>query len=862
MCDSQIRSNSVFGMTANGSDRADAALRRDVRLLGDILGRILVEQEGQQLLDEEEHIRLLARDARASGESARHDELRRAVSALGPERQALVLRAFGVYFQLVNLAEQHHRLRRRRQYEHEQRVPRESLAEAVARLVQAGIEAEELERAARGLSLELVLTAHPTEATRRTVLAAHLRLARLLGQLDDASLTPARRRRVEAALAEEVTLLWQTDEIRSRRPHVVDEIRHGLWFFEQSVLRVAELLLADYRRLLPGAPAPFRFGTWIGGDLDGNPAAGPETIAEALDQARKLAFETYADEVRELARAIGISSTIAEPSPELTASIAEDELALPEYTAELEDRNLDEPYRRKLSFVWRRLRNGLESAGVDYASASELAADLDVIDRSLRASRAERVADGRLAALRRRVELFGFHIAKLDVRVHARELRTGSERMVATFAAVRRARERHGAGACDTLIVSGTSAPADVLAALDLADEQGLEVSLVPLFETIDSLRSAAPTVEALLEDARYARLVERRRARLEVMVGYSDSGKDGGYLTAQWEIHRAQRALAELAKRRGIELTVFHGRGGSAGRGGGPTHAAILAQPAGHPPGRLKLTEQGETVSFKYGLPGLAYRNLEAALSATLVSAFPDVAGAEPPDGAPEVLTSLSDEAYRRYRSLVWEDEAFVSFFRQFTPIDELALLEIGSRPARRPAAEDYLASLRAIPWVFAWTQNRCLLPAWYGCGSAFASLDTRELRHLYGAWPFFRSLVENLEMTLAKSSLEIATGYLELVDPGPDRERLFGEIRAEHGRTVSAVLEIVDAQGLLDRHPVVQRSVRLRNPYVDPMNAVQIELLRRYRDPTTPESERDEVRRPLLRSVAGVAAALRNTG
>jgi phosphoenolpyruvate carboxylase len=848
-------------MSANGSDRADVPLRRDVRLLGEILGRILVEQEGQELLDEEEHIRLLARDARASGESARHDEVRRAVSALGPERQALVLRAFGVYFQLVNLAEQHHRLRRRRHYEHEQRVPRESLAEAVARLVQAGIEAAELERAARSLSLELVLTAHPTEATRRTVLAAHLRLARLLGQLDDTSLTPARRRRVEAALAEEVTLLWQTDEIRSRRPHVVDEIRHGLWFFEQSLLRVAELLLADYRRLLPGAPPPFHFGTWIGGDLDGNPAAGPETIAEALEQARKLALETYADEVRELARAIGISSTIAEPSHELATSIAEDELALPEYTAVLEDRNLDEPYRRKLSFVWRKLRNGLEG-GQGYASASELADDLDVIDRSLRASRSERVADGRLASLRRRVELFGFQLAKLDVRVHASELRSASDRVSATFAAVRRARERHGAGACDTLVVSGTSAPADVLAALDLAEEQGLDLSLVPLFETIDSLRSAAPTVEALLDDERYAALVERRGARLEVMVGYSDSGKDGGYLTAQWEIYRAQRALADLAEHRGIELTIFHGRGGSAGRGGGPTHAAILAQPAGHPPGRLKVTEQGETVSFKYGLPGLAYRNLEAALSATLVSAFPEVAGAEAPEGAAEVLTSLSNEAYARYRSLVWEDETFVSFFRQFTPIDELALLEIGSRPARRPAAEDYLASLRAIPWVFAWTQNRCLLPAWYGCGSAFASADRRELRHLYGEWPFFRSLVENLEMTLAKSSLEIAAGYLELVEPGPDRERLFGEIRAEHERTVSAVLEIVGAEELLDRHPVVQRSVRLRNPYVDPMNAVQTELLRRYRDPNASESEREEVRRPLLRSVAGIAAALRNTG
>jgi phosphoenolpyruvate carboxylase len=857
-----MRSNSVFGMSAYGSDRADAPLRRDVRLLGDILGRILVEQEGRELLDEEERIRLLSRDARASGDSGRYAEVRRAVSALDLERQALVLRAFGVYFQLVNLAEQHHRLRRRRQYEHEQRIPRESLAEAFARLVESGIERADLERAARGLSLELVLTAHPTEATRRTVLAAHLRLARLLGQLDDASLTPARRRRVEAALAEEVTLLWQTDEIRSRRPHVVDEIRHGLWFFEQSLLRVAELLLADYRRLLPDAPAPFGFGTWIGGDLDGNPAAGPDTIVEALEQARKLVLETYANEVRELARAIGISTTIAAPSPELEESIAEDELALPEYTADLEDRNLDEPYRRKLSFVWRKLRNGLEDEGLGYADVSELAADLDVIDRSLRANRAQRVADGRLAAFRRRVELFGFHLAKLDVRVHARDLDADSDRVPAALGAVREVRQRHGPAACDTLIVSGTSAPADVLTALDLAETAGLELSVVPLFETIDSLRTAAATVEALLDDPRYAAVVGRRGSRLEVMVGYSDSGKDGGYLSAQWEIYRAQRALADLAGRRGVELTIFHGRGGSAGRGGGPTHAAILAQPASHPPGRLKLTEQGETVSFKYGLPGLAYRNLEAALSATLVCAFPSVAGTEPPDGASELLTSLSADAYGRYRSLVWEDEGFVPFFRQFTPIDELALLEIGSRPARRPAAEDYLASLRAIPWVFAWTQNRCLLPAWYGCGTAFASVESGELRRLYAEWPFFRSLVENLEMTLAKSSLDIAAGYLELVTPGPDRDRLFGEIGIEHERTVSAVLEIVDAKELLDRHPVVQRSVRLRNPYVDPMNAVQIELLRRHREPDATESQRDEVRRPLLRSVAGIAAALRNTG
>jgi phosphoenolpyruvate carboxylase len=785
------------------------------------------------------------------------------VAGLALERQALVLRAFAVYFQLVNLAEQHHRLRRRRQYEHERRVPRESLAEALSRFQRAAVEPEAVEQAARQLSLELVLTAHPTEATRRSVLAAHLRLSRLLAQLDDAALTPARRRRVEAALAEEITLLWQTDEVRTHRPRVVDEIRHGLWFFEQSLLRVAELLLADYRRLVPGAPAPFRFGTWIGGDLDGNPGAGPETITDALEQARVLALTTYVREVRELAQVLGISSQLAPVSPELTASIDQDERELPGYADELEDRNLDEPYRRKLSFVWRRLRNALEDAEPGYTSSVAFAADLDLLDRSLRAGRAGRVADGRLAALRRRVELFGFHLAKLDVRVHADELRVGSDRIRETLAAVERVRERHGPEALDTLIVSGTTSPDDVLNARDVAEERGLELSIVPLFETIASLRSAAETMERVLDDTRFARLVERRGSRVEVMVGYSDSGKDGGYLTAQWEIFRAQRALADLARRRGVELTIFHGRGGSAGRGGGPTHAAILAQPPGHPPGRLKLTEQGETVSFKYGLPGLAYRNLEAALAATFLSSIPEVAGSEPSAEGVSILGDLSEHAFRAYRAAVHEDEHFLRFFRQFTPIDELALLEIGSRPSRRPAeGDDYFGTLRAIPWIFAWTQNRCLLPAWYGCGTAFEEAGSRELRRLYRQWAFFRSLVDNLEMTLAKSSLDIAEGYLGLVALSPERERIYGAIATEHERTVAAVLGIVGARELLERQPTIQRSIRLRNPYVDPMNAIQVELLRRYRDPDASAGERDRARRPLLRSISGIAAALRNTG
>jgi phosphoenolpyruvate carboxylase len=826
-----------------------------------------VEQEGEELLADEERIRALSRKARRSGRPGPRADLAAAVGGLPLERQSQVLRAFGLYFQLANLAEQHHRLRRRRQYEHEGRPPRESLDAALAELRAAGVDDERLATAAAGISLELVLTAHPTEATRRTILTAHLRLSRLLRALDDPDLSAVARDRIGDEIAEEVTALWETDEVRSLRPRVVDEIRHGLWFFEQSLINETTLLTRALRRRLPTAGMPLRFGSWIGGDQDGNPAAGPDTIAEALERARALALQRYRAEVRELAAFVGASSTLVGVLPELEESIARDERELPEYAAEIGAQNTGEPYRRKLSFVWQRLGETLAERPGGYSSPADLLADVDLVGESLAAHGGRRIADGRVADLRTRAEIFGFHLAKLDVRLHARELAEPGARVNETLAAVRAARERHGPQALDTLIVSGTGSARDVLAALNLATEAGVELSVVPLFETIDDLAAAAAIVEELLDEPRFAGGVERRGGRMEVMVGYSDSGKDGGYLAAQWAIFQAQEALAELAARRAVELTIFHGRGGSAGRGGGPTYAAILAQPAGSPPGHLKVTEQGETISFKYGLPGLAYRNLEAALAATLVSAFPDVSQSTPPEGARETLSRLAANAHAAYRGLVWADAAFVDFFRAFTPVDELALFEIGSRPARRPGSEEYLQRLRAIPWVFAWTQNRCLLPAWYGCGAALGPATAtrdglRELRRLFRSFAFFRSLVENLEMTLAKSSLEIARGYLELVPEELDPARRFAAVAAEHEQTVEAVKAIVGAKQLLDRHPVLQRSIRLRNPYVDPMNAIQVELLRRHRDPSATDEQREAVRRPLLRSIAGIAAGLRNTG
>jgi phosphoenolpyruvate carboxylase len=786
-------------------------------MLGDILGTVLVEQEGAWLLELVERIRREARAARRSGTVVDVDP------ALGAREQALVLRAFGLYFQLANLAEQHHRLRRRREDAHEGRVSRESLEGAVLQL-------GELDERARGTSIRLVLTAHPTEATRRTVLLAHIRISVQLRLLDDPRLSPAEQREAHGRIAEEVTLLWQTDEVRHDRLRISDEIRHGLWFFEHSLMSAATDLLRDWRERVPASPSPLAFGSWIGGDMDGNPAAGPASIREALERARTLALTRYRTEVRALAVEIASSRSLVQVSPELEASIRGDEEKLPYYAEEIGARNELEPYRRKLSFMWWRLGND------GYADAAALLADLRVVRESLLAHGGGRIAEGRVARLERMVEIFGFHVAKLDVRLHARDL--DSERARDALAAADEAWVRHGEQALDTLIVSGTSSADDVRRARALTG-----LSVVPLFETVGDLAAAPQILDELLRDD---------PRPMEVMVGYSDSGKDGGYLAAQWAIYRAQEELADVARRHGVELTVFHGRGGSAGRGGGPTYAAIASQPAGHPPGRVKLTEQGETVSFKYGLEGLARRNLEAALAGTLLATYPERLPSPPSDGDRRVLDRMAEISRAAYRSFVWENDAFVGFFRAFTPVDELALLEIASRPARRPDDADYLSSLRAIPWVFSWTQNRVVLPAWFGAGAAFAAVDEPTLRDLYERIPFFRAIVDNLEMTLAKSSLSIARGYLRLVhDPAP-----FEVIVEEHARTVAGVHAATGVARLLERQPVLLRSVALRNPYVDPMNAVQVELLRRHRGGD------DTAQLPLLRSIAGIAAALRNTG
>ena len=651
----------------------EAPLRANVRLLGEILGRVIAEQEGAEVLRLEERIRLLARLGRRGDEGSSR-ALAETIAGLDVATQAIVLRAFTMYFHLANIAEQHHRIRRRHEVEAEGENLRESLDEALQLLEQEGVGDEDLRAAAARVSVQLVLTAHPTEALPRTILEKHRTIAELIAALDDPRLTTREREHVERRLAEEVTLLWQTDEVRSQRPRVVDEIRQGLWFLEQSLWDAAPELTQTWRERL-GPSSPLRFGSWIGGDLDGNPNAGPDTVREAVERSAATVRELLRRDVRALATSWGISTTLVDADP------AVGDVELPE------DRNPTEPYRRRLTAIW-------EGLGADrYRSGAELAGELDVVEQSLRAHHGSRVADGGLAALRRRLDVFGLHGASLEVRLHATTLREDPERAAAVLAEAAALQHERGLECIDRLVVSMTHSADDVLLAEELAADAGLDIAVAPLLETIDDLRGSSALVEELLERS--------PRERLEVMVGYSDSGKDGGVVTAQWEIFRAQEALAWLAGERGVELTIFHGRGGSAGRGGGPTYAAIVAQPPHAMAGRLKLTEQGETIAFKYGLPGLARRNLEAALAATLLTAFPNRVLPEAPAGARETIEAVSEAAYRRFRATVWEDASFPEFFTRFTPLDELTLLEIGSRPASRPEAAGAreLGALRAIP-------------------------------------------------------------------------------------------------------------------------------------------------------------------
>ena len=890
----------------------DVPLRDDVRTLGALVGDVIREQCGDaffQLVERARHAAIAGAD----------DELHALLQGLAPRDAETLVRAFATYFEVVNLAERIHRIRRRRDYLRSARDPQEgSLQAAVARLAAAGVSPPQVAALLQRLRVEPVFTAHPTEATRRTLLEKEQVIGRLLVERLDPSRTPDEERAALARIREEITATWQTDPQPSARPTVMDELENVLFYLTDIVYRIvppfsAELEQAVHNAYDVAVPPPtrpvLRFGSWVGGDMDGNPSVGAETLHAALSRQRELALERYAREATELSRRLSQSGALTGVSDVVRERVAAYSAQFPKALATIPARYHDMPYRVLFRLIAARLEATRRDTSDGYTAAAELERDLGIVIASLRAHRGEHAGLFGVQRLLRRVETFGFHMATIDVRQHAhvhravlatlladpewntrpaadrlarlqRVLTQGEQpagspdaqatRTLEVFTAIADCRARFGPDAVGPYIISMTQGADDVLAVLVLARWGGLgqpgeghvPLDVAPLFETVTDL-AAAPTVmcELLAEPFYRAHLAERRMQQM-VMIGYSDSNKDAGIGASRWALHRAQAALVAATDRSGVDLTFFHGRGGTVSRGGGRIASAILSAPAGSVRGRYRMTEQGEAINAKYGLRGIAMRTLEQTVSAVaLATALPHTPDSRE-TGWTGTMEVLARDSRAAYRALVYDDPHFAEYFRQATPIDVIERMEIGSRPASRPSADqNEIEQLRAIPWVFAWTQSRHLLPGWYGLGTA---LDRATERHGAAAlgdmvrdWPFMRALIDDVEMVLATADLAIAARYARLA--GTLGDRYFPVIRAEFDRTVANVLALKRETALLDSDSALQRSILLRNPYVDPMSLLQIDLLDRWRADGRPDNE---VFRALLASVRGIAQGLQSTG
>jgi phosphoenolpyruvate carboxylase len=888
-----------------------AALRADIRHLGRLLGDTLVRQEGPELLDLVEQVRSLTRDDPAAAGKLLAD-----VDVPTAER---LVRAFATYFQLANVTEQVHRGRELA------RVRREQggwLVRAARAITEAGVDRDELAGAVRRLAVRPVLTAHPTEAARRTTLSKLGQVADLL----DEEPGPRRDRR----LSEVVELLWQTDDLRVVRPDVLDEARNAIYYLEQlaagplpDALEELADVLAGLDVDLPVTARPLTFGTWIGGDRDGNPNVTPELSVQVLELQRDHGLRVALDAVTALRQELSTSTRMAPVSEALLASLAADLAVLPELEPRYLRLNAEEPYRLKATCVQQKLVNTRARVPADggraYAGLGPLLDDLLLLRTSLLEHRGTFAARGSLERAIRTLAALGLGLAAMDVREHAdahhaavgalvdrlgeqgwryldlprthrlallrnelagRRPLAGSPppldgaelRTYDLFRTIRAAQDRHGPDAVSTYIVSMTRGADDVLAAVLLARENGLvdlpagvaRLGFVPLLETVEELRGADTVLEDLLQDPSYRRLVALRGNEQEVMLGYSDSNKAAGITTAQWEIHRAQRRLRTVGQRHGVRLTFFHGRGGSVGRGGGPTRDALLALPWRTLDGAVKLTEQGEVISDKYALPALARENLEltlaGALEATVLNTRPRHSPEEL-EGFDAAMEVMSAAAFGAYRALVERDDLPAYFFAA-TPTEQLGALQLGSRPARRPDSAAGLDGLRAIPWVFGWTQSRQIVPGWYGVGSGLAAVRAAGLSHVLDRmaadWFFFRSFVSNVEMTLVKTDLSVAQEYVETLVPDGLRGP-FALVREEYARTVDQVLALTGEERLLSAQPGLRRTLDVRDAYLAPLHHLQVSLLRRLREAAGPD---EDLQRALLLSVNGIAAGLRNTG
>ncbi len=911
----------------------DLPLRDDIRLLGRLLGDTLQEQEGPGRFELIENIRRTAvRFHRDRNPGAKQD-LEATLGLLDHETAISVVRAFSFFSQLANIAEDLHHNRRRRAHLLAGSAPQEgSVALALERLRQAGVAESRLSAFFARAMISPVLTAHPTEVQRKSILDCQMEVARLLAERDRPVLTPDEARGNEEALRCAILRLWQTRILRATRLTLNDEIENGLAYYHYTFLREVPRLHAEIEDLAANhlgesglrMPAILRIGSWIGGDRDGNPHVTPEVMLHALQRQSTLALDFYLAEVHQLGAELSMAQRLVHVSAEL------EQLAVA--SPDRSEHRRDEPYRRALTGIYSRLAATAQrldhyapehpavGAAQPYTDCNEFIRDLDIIIDSLEHHGAQRIARGRPRHLRRAAEVFGFHLCPLDMRQHSsvheqvvaeliarghgtdgyaglpetgrielllREIATPRPlkspyleysaevsqelRVLAAAAAIH---QRYGSQALPNYIISKTDGVSDVLEVALLLKETGLlapgpeprlDVNIIPLFETIADLRGCGAIMDALLGQPYYRELLASRGNAQEVMLGYSDSNKDGGFLTANWELYKAEVELVSVFARHGVALRLFHGRGGTVGRGGGPSYQAILAQPPGSVNGQIRITEQGEVIASKYSDPEIGRRNLETLIAATLEAMLLD---RESPGRNTatyrEVMERLSLDAFRAYRSLVYETPGFQRFFHDATPIAEIANLQIGSRPASRKQSGE-IEDLRAIPWGFSWSLARIMLPGWYGFGTAIQALIEREgdkalklLQEMYRNWPFLRTLLSNMDMVMAKGDLGIASRYAELVVDTGLREQIFGRIQAEWQLTVRHLLAITGQQELLQANPTLARSFRNRSPYVDPLNHLQVTLLRRFR-----AGDHDEVvKRAILLTINGIAAGLRNSG
>ncbi|MDB5959238.1 MAG: phosphoenolpyruvate carboxylase [Massilia sp.] len=922
----------------------DAPLKEDIRLLGRLLGDVLRDQEGEQVFNVVETIRQTAVRFRREDDADADIELRTLLKKLTREQTISVVRAFSYFSHLANIAEDQHHIRRRRAHLLAGSKPQAgSVGFALDKLKTAGVEAATVRGFFEQALIVPVLTAHPTEVQRKSILDAEHDIARLLAERDR-PLTPKEEKANLALLQARIATLWQTRMLRYSKLTVGDEIDNALSYYRITFLRelpglyddIAEELAAHYGDGANSDASYIQMGSWIGGDRDGNPNVNASTMQEALTKHATTILDFYLDEVHTLGAELSISTLMVSVSPALQA--------LADASPDQSPHRSDEPYRRALINIYAKLASTARALGATnimrrevghaepYGDASEFAADLKVLVDSLAANHGASLAHPRLAHLQRAAAIFGFHLASLDMRqtsdVHQRVLAelfaaAGAEsgyaglsepdkvalllkelaqpRMLvspwttysdeteselAILRAAKQIRQRYGVRAIRNYIISHTETVSDLLEVLLLQKETGmlrmaageLDAMVIPLFETIPDLQRAAAIMRDWMALPQVAALIARQGQLQEVMLGYSDSNKDGGFLTSNWELYKAEIDLVKVFADAKVKLRLFHGRGGTVGRGGGPSYEAILAQPPGTVNGQIRLTEQGEIIASKFSNAEIGRRNLELLVAATLEASLGQTGGGAARNGNlaafEAVMAELSERAYHAYRDLVYETPGFTDYFFAATPIAEIAELNLGSRPASRKSTRR-IEDLRAIPWGFSWGQCRLLLPGWYGFGSAIGAWiadgegkggreeRTATLQAMYQQWPFFATLLSNMDMVLAKTDLPIASRYAELVPDVELRERIFSRISAEHAATIACLESITGADQRLAGNPLLARSIQNRFAYLDPLNHLQVELIERHRALAAGPLQMDNrVHRGIHLSINGVAAGLRNTG